>query len=258
MDVAWQDSVGSFLDSSGTDPSSFSSFASDDGAALWSSSSDGPLFSTQPVLWESGADTPGDSRNGWLTLDSAGGTDSDMLSLAGWNTDATAGLAGGTLNGGLLWTAAGSNTWTSLASSDGVGLGALDLGAASGASQWQQFVDSFGSQFSTWAADVPHLLWTGAGSQPAVTVPVADGLQSLPIAANDSLSLPTLGSISPTQSVWTQQSTVWTQPATVTTLTAGPSLAATAPTTSPTTWLSGTGAVGSQWINPIAGAGSHS
>jgi hypothetical protein len=250
MDVAWQDGVGSFLDSSGTDPNTFAAFASD-GSALWSSSDDSPVFSAQSVLWESGPDSPVDSHIAGLTSDSATGTDAGTLWLGGWIADATPGLAGGTLQGGLLWAGAGNDTVSTLSNNGGVGLGALDLGVAGGtSSQWQQFVDGLGSQVATWAADLPHLLWAGAVSQPLVTAPVTDGLQPLNLAAGASLPLPTAATLSPAQ-------LMWTPPSSATGLTTGPSLADAAPPAV----LSGAG-VG-VFVPPpngpvITGAGSHS
>jgi hypothetical protein len=247
MDVAWQESAGSFLDSSGTGPSSFASFVGGDGA-LWSSSSDSPVFSGQPVLWESGADTPADSHISGLTLDSGSGTDTSPLLAGGWIADGASGLASGMLDGSVLWSGAGSNTSSSLTNGSGVGLGALDLGAGSSTPLWQQFVDSFGSQFATWAADAPHLLWTGASSQPAVTVPVPDNSQSVHLAASDSVSLPAVGTVSPTQ-------LLWTPPSGATGLATGPTLTDAAPTPV----MTGAGAIGSSSSNPpITGVGSHS
>jgi hypothetical protein len=230
MDVAWQDGVGSFLDSSGTDPSSFASFASDDGGALWSSSADNPLFSGQPVLWESGEDAPADSRISALTADGAGGNDTSALLAGSWIADAGSGFAGGSvaLDGGLLWTGAGRDTSSTLTSNGGVGLGALDLGAGSVASQWQQSVNDFASQSATGFRETPSLLWTGASSQPPVTVPVVDGLQAIHLAPADGLSVPTLAGVSPTQ-------LVWTQPSGAPGLANGPTLADAAPTTFPRT-----------------------
>jgi hypothetical protein len=250
MDVAWEDSgVGSFLDSSGTGAGSFASFASDGSALWWSSSSDSPVFSGQPVLWESGADTPSDSHISAFTADSGTGTDTGA---GGWIADAGSGLAGGSLalNDNILWTGTGSDTSSSLASNGGVGLGALDLGVSSGASQWQQFADLFAGQSATGLADVPQLLWTGAASQPQVTVPVLGGLQSLQAAASDGLPLPTAGILAPTQ-------LMWTQPSGATGLTAGPSLTDAAPTPG----LSGAG-IGNL-VPPLngpvlSGAGTHS
>jgi hypothetical protein len=239
MDVVWQDSGASFLDSAGTDPSSFASFASD--GTLWTSSGDSPLFSGQPVLWESGADAPADSPISGLTADSAGGTDPSPLLVGSWTADVGSAFAGATsaLDGGLLWTAAGSDTSNSLVSNGGVGLGALDLGASSGASLWQHFVDQFAGGFGIGPTDVPQLLWTGTGSQPSIAVPVPVAAQSLPLAASDSSPLATVGNLAPAPFLWT------------------PSLGATGLTPSPSL-MTGAGAVGSSSSNlPLAGAGSH-
>jgi hypothetical protein len=207
MDVTWQEGVGSFLDSSGIDPSSSASFESGDGSVLWPSSGDSRLFSSQSVLWESGPDSPGDSRIGALTLDSAGGTDAGTLTLGGWSADATPEVANGLLNGDLVWAGAGSETSRSLINNGGVGLGALDLSAAGGtSSEWQQFVAEVAGGSATGLAEVPHLLWTGASSQLPSTVPVPDGSQPLHMPPSDNLSLPTLGNVSPAQVVWTQPS----------------------------------------------------
>jgi hypothetical protein len=219
MDVAWQDGVGSFLDSSGTDPSGFISLANGDGGTLWSSSGD----SSQSILWESGPDSAADSHISGFTSDSAGATDTGTLLAGTWITDAASGFAGAStsLNDGVLWTSAGSDTSTSLASNGGVGLGALDLGATSGASQWQQFVDQFAGGSAAGLTDTPHLLWTSASSQPPISTPVAAGSQPLHIDPNDSfglapvasgsqplhidpngsLGLPTLGIVSPAQPI---------------------------------------------------------
>ena len=253
MDVAWQDSgVGSFLDSSGTDASSFASFGNSDGSVLWSSSGDSPVFSAQPVLWESSADAPADSHISGLILDSSSGTDTDTLSLGAWNADSAAGLAGSPLQGGLLWAGAGSETSSTLTNGTGVGLGALDLGVAGDtSSQWQQFVDQFAGGSATGLADATHLLWTGASVQPPITIAGASGLQPVQLAPSDSLPLPAVGSISSSQ-------LMWTPPSSATGLTAGPSLADAAPTPP----ISGAGIVGSSSSNtlPLTGAGivSHS
>jgi hypothetical protein len=244
MDVAWQDSVGSFLDSSGGDLGSFASFAGGD-ATLWSSSGDNPVFSSQSMLWESAAD---DSHISGLTAD-GGGADATTLSLGGWMADGTPGPAGGMLGGSLVWAGAGSDTSTSLTSNGGIGLGALDLGAGSSSSLWQQFVDGFGSQIATWAEDVPHLLWAGAGSQPLVTAPVADVSQSLTLAAGASLPLPTAGTLAPSQ-------LMWTQPSAATGLITGPSLTDAAP--APVMSGAGIGVFAPAANGPvITGAGSH-
>jgi len=237
MDVVWQDSGASFLDSAGTDPSSFASFASD--GTLWTSSGDSPLFSGQPVLWESGADAPADSPISGLAADSAGGTDASPLLAGHWIADGGSAFAGASvaLDGSLLWAGASSDTSSSLASNGGVGLGALDLGASSGASLWQQFVDTFAGGSATGLADVPQLLWTGSGTQPSITVPVPVAAQSLPLAASDSVQLATVGNLAPAPFLFT------------------PSLGATGLTPSPSLM---TGAVGSSSSNlPLAGAGSH-
>jgi hypothetical protein len=249
MDVAWQDGVGSFLDSAGSDPNIFAACASD--GALWSSSGDSPVFSGQSMLWESGPDSPLDSHIAGVTSDSATGTDVTALSLGGWSAEGTPGLASGPLQGGLLWAGAGGDTATTLSNNGGVGLGALDLGVAGGtSSQWQQFVDGFGSQVATWAADLPHLLWTGAGSQPLATAPVTDGLQPLNLAAGASLPLPTAATLSPAQLVWTPASAA-------TGLTTGPSLADAAP--APVMSGAGAGVFAPPPTGPvITGAGSHS
>jgi len=223
MDVVWQDSVGSFLDSAGSDPGSFASFA-DDGGALWSSVSDSPLFSSEPVLWQSGADAPADSHLGALIADSSV-TDSSALLAGGWIADAGSGFVGGSATlhgGGLMWAGAGSNTASTLSSNGGVGLGALDLGASSG-SLWQQFVDQFASGAASSLGDVPQLLWTSPAGQLSITVPVVSGLQPLQVGASDSVAA-TLGNLAPTQ-------LVWTQPSAANGLTVGPSLAGAAPTT---------------------------
>jgi hypothetical protein len=222
MDVVWQDSGASFLDSAGTDPSSFASFASD--GTLWTSSGDSPLFSGQPVLWESDPDSPGDSRVAGLTLDGSGGTDTSLPLADRWIADRTPGLAGAMLD--VLWAGASTDTSSSLASNGGMGLGALDLGAGSVSSQWQQFVNDFASQSATGFGEAPSLLWTDASSRPPVAVPVVDGLRAISLAPTDGLSVPTLASVSPTQ-------LVWTQPSTATVHAADPTLADAAPTTFP-------------------------
>jgi hypothetical protein len=250
MDVVWQDSGASFLDSSGTDPTSFATFAGGDGGTLWSSAADSPVFSDQSLLWDSGADAPAASYLSGLTADNGSGTDTSPLLTGGWIADGTSELASGSpsLNGGLLWAGTG-DTSAALSTSSGLGsLGSLDLGASSTASSlWQQFVDGFGPQVATWAADLPHLLWTGASSQPLVTAPVLDGSQSLPLAAGGSLPSSIAGTLAPTQ-------LVWAQPSAATGLVTGPNLADAAPTPV----ISGTGIVGaSSSPLPVAGVGSH-
>ena len=249
MDVAWQDSVGSFLDSSGTGSSGVASFAGGDGT-LWSSAPDSPLFSSQSVLWESDADPPTDNHLVGLNSDSTGATDTSPILAGGWIADGAPGLTGGspTLDGGLLWAGAGSDTSASLTNSTGVGLGALDLGAGSSTSQWQQFVNDFAGQPAAWLSDTAHLLWPGAGTQPPVAVPFSAGSQSVPLAPSTGVALPSIPSLSPTQ-------LAWTGPSSATGLTIGPSLVDGAPPTV----MSGAGVVGtSSNTLPIAGAGSHS
>lgn len=250
MDVAWQEGVGSFLDSSGTDLSgTFASFGSGDGGTLWSSAADSTVFSDQSLLWESGADAPADSHLSGLTADNAGGTDTGSLLAGGWIADGTPGFGGGVLGTGLLWAGAGSETSSSLTNGSGVGLGALDLGTASGATQWQQFVNDFAGQPGTWLTEAPQqLLWAGASSQPQITVPLLDASQSLHLAASDSSPSSNPGTLSPTQ-------LVWAQPSAATGLVTGPSLTDAAPTPV----MSGAGIVGSFSSNlPIAaGVGSH-
>lgn len=237
MDVVWQEGAGSFLDSSGIDPSSF---AGGNGS---------PVFSAQSVLWDSGADSPADSRIGALTADSTGGADTDALPASSWIADAGSNFAGvsGALDDRLLWTAAGSDTSSSLASNGSVGLGALDLGAPSGASQWQQFVDEFAGGSATGLANVPQLLWTGGAGQP-ITVPLVSGMQSLQVPS-DSLPAAALGNLAPTQ-------LMWSQPSAATGLTSGPTLTDAAPTPP----LSGGAGSGVPSVNGpvISGAGSHS
>lgn len=246
MDVVWQEGAGSFLDSSGIDPSSF---AGGNGGP-WSASADSPVFSAQSVLWDSGADSPADSRIGALTADSAGGADTDALPASSWIADAGSNFAGvsGALDDRLLWTAAGSDTSSSLASNGSVGLGALDLGAAgSTSSQWQQFVNEFTGGSATGLAEVPQLLWTGGAGQP-ITVPLVSGMQSFQVPASDSLPAAALGNLAPTQ-------LMWSQPSAATGLTSGPTLTDAAPTPP----LSGAG-IGVPSVNGpvISGAGSHS
>ncbi|MBV8753339.1 MAG: hypothetical protein JO328_10830 [Hyphomicrobiales bacterium] len=272
MDVAWQDGVGSFLDSSGTDPSSFVSFTEGDGT-LWSSSADSPLFSGQSVLWESGLDSPADSHISGLTVDSTNGTDTGTWLAGSWLADGTPGLADGTLQGGLLWGSAGSETPISLASNGGVGLGALELGASSGDSQWQQFVDHYAGGSATGLTDVPHLLWTGAGSQSAI-VPVPNNSQPVHIALNDTLPLATVGSVQPSVtlpevnyappttptglegaaaqqfSALAPQQLVWTDP------THGQPAVAEVASAAPST-LAGAGPEVTSILSPIGSAGSH-
>jgi hypothetical protein len=254
MDVAWQEGVGSFLDSSGSDLSgTFASFWSGDGT-LWSGASDNGVLAGPSLLWSDANADSGDTsstRLGTGLTDGASGADTPTLSLGSWISDGASGFAASTLHGGLLWAGAGSDTSSSLTSGSGAGLGslgALDLTAGSSSTLWQQFVDGFGSQFATWAADLPHLLWTGAASQPLVTAPVADGSQALNLATAGSLPLPAAATLAPAQ-------LVWTQPSGATGLATGPSLTDAAPTPP----ISGAGIVGSSSSNlPIAGAGSQS
>ena len=162
MDVAWQDSVGSLLDSSGIDPSSFASFTGGDGT-LWSSSGDSPLFSGQSVLWESGPDSSTDSHIGGLKVDSANGTDTSPLLASSWMATGPYAFAreNPLPDAGLLWSSAGSDTSSPLTDNGGLALGALDLGATSGASQWQQFVTDYAAGAETWLANGSTMLWTG-------------------------------------------------------------------------------------------------
>jgi len=186
-----------------------------------------------------------------FTADGIGRNNISPLLAGSWIVDVGSEFAGFStaLDGGLLWTAAGINTSSTLTSNGGVVLGALDLGAASGASQWQQFVEQFPGGSATGLADVPQLLWTGVAIQLPVTVAVPNGLQSLQFAPSESLPLAGLGSMSPTQ-------LMWTQPAAATGLTTGPTLTNVAPPTP----ISGASIVGSSSSSnlPLAGAGSHS
>lgn len=258
MDVAWQDSVGSFLDSSGTGLASTSgAFGVGDNGTLWSASPDTGAFADQSVLWNQtdldGSDSTSTHLGAGIT-DSASGSDTSTLSLGSWGTDGTPALASGTLQGGLVWAGASSDTSNSLTNGTGVGLGALDLGAGSAAtSQWQQFVNDFASQSGAWLTDAQPLLWTGTSSQPPITAPVPTSLGSQPVqlAPSGSLPIPTLGSVVPAQ-------LTWTQPSAATGLAAGPSLTDAAPTPV----MSGAGVIGSSSPSgvpiPGVGVGSHS
>jgi hypothetical protein len=207
MDVSWQDSVASFLYSSGSDLSSFASFVSGDGATLWSSPADSGLFSGQSMLWESSADTPGDKHLGGLSSDSVGPDTSTWLA-GGWMDGGTWGVGSGgsTLDSGLLWAGAGDTSSSLGGSSSATGLGslgALDLGAGNAASQWQQFVADFAGSSTIWLNDAPqHLLWTGVSGQPPLATP----------SAGDSLHLagafagPSFAALTPEHLVWTDPS----------------------------------------------------
>jgi hypothetical protein len=207
MDVVWQDSVGSFLDSSGTDPGNFASFASDGSGALWSSAGDSPLFSGQPVLWESGADSPADSHISALTADGTGGNDSGALLVGSWLADASAGSAGASpaMNLSLLWAGSGSDTSSTLASNGGVGLGALDLGAGSAASQWFQSLNVSAPQ-ETWLQQPANLVWTGGTDQAPLTTstPLMPPVGNLQVPGAPSLQAPP--TLTPQQLVWTDSS----------------------------------------------------
>jgi hypothetical protein len=205
MDVAWQDSGPSFLDSSGTGATSFASFASD-GGALWSSATDSPAFSSQAVLWESGADSPIDSHISAFTADST--TDAGPSLTGTWAADASPAFADTStaMDGGLVWAGSGSDTSSSSTSSGGLGLGSLDLGAGSSAYQWQRFANGLAGQSATGLVDSQQLLWTGGNSQLPITMPVADVAPAAYLAPSDSLPLSTLGSLSPAQLVYTQPS----------------------------------------------------
>jgi hypothetical protein len=225
MDVSWQDSVASFLDSSGTDLSSFASFASGDGATLWSSSADTP-FSGEFVLWESSADTPLDSRISSLSLDAV---DPETTRLAGsWMDNGSLSFGGGSssLDSGLLWAGAGdtSNPLASGSGTTGLGsLAALDLGPGNGVSQWQQLL-GLSAPAETWFQQATSLLWTGGSAQP----PLA------PTLTTDSLRLAgsPAGPIFPTLSA---ERLAWTDPSAATALISVPTLADAAPTMFPRT-----------------------
>lgn len=222
MDIAWQDSVGSFLDWSGTDPgSSLAALLSGDGGAVWSAPADGDSFSGQSVLWESRGDAPGDSH---LATFDPNATDTDTLART-WIADGTSsGLLSGSpsLDSGLLWAGAGSEGSSSLSTSGGVGglgsLTSLDLGAG-GSSQWQQFVDQFANPSATWLPQ--HLVWPAGSSQPPLGPTTLDSLHLA-----DSLAGPTFPTLAP-------EHLMWTDPSLATGLTAGPNLGNAAATTVP-------------------------
>jgi len=199
MDVAWQDGAGSFLDWSGSDLSgSFASLASGDGSVLWSSSADTPLFSGDSVLWESTADSPAGSH---LSAFDPSASETDGTPTRSWITSGTSGLLVGSssLDSGLLWAGAGSDTSASLNSGSGLWLGALDLGAGSGpSSQWLQFVNDFANRSATGFSDIPTLLWSG-GERSAVTPPITGD----PLHLASSFAGPSFPTLAPEHLVFT-------------------------------------------------------
>jgi hypothetical protein len=243
MDVLWQDNVPSFLDASSPDGTGGFAASPAEGGAPWYASIDGEPFSGQPTLWW---DNGADSTTGASNLSPVGGfSPGDPVDSWIANGAETFPRSYPALENGLLWPGAGDTTPNWLLTNSGAAQFNLSAGAGT-PSEWQQFF-GFTSPSETWLAEAPNLLWTGGSSQFPVTSPVIEGAQSIHLAASNSLPLPTLGSLSPTQLVWAESPAA---PA----LTAGPALAEVAATPV----MSGTGAeVPSSSGLPIGGFGSH-
>jgi hypothetical protein len=223
MDVVWQDGVGSFLGSGGTDSGgSLASYLSADGGAVWLAPADSGLFSSQSMLWESAGDSRGDSYAAAFTQDA---TETEASTVpVGWIANGASEFASGspTLDGGLLWNGAGdtSGSLSTIGGAGGLGsLAALDLGAGTASSLWQQFANDFAGRSAPWLADVPHLLWTGGSGQPPLAPPIS----------GDSLHL-TGSLVGPSVAPLAPEHLVWTDPSVATGLTAGPALAEVAAT----------------------------
>jgi hypothetical protein len=184
MDVAWQDSVGSFLDSFATDGGgSPAGFASGDNGVVWSDSADNGLFADpDSVLWN---DAPVHWSNADPSLVLAG--DLSPLGTVSFAPDNTLPAAN------LLWGEPGDNTSN----------GSINFSiAAAGAGTDNTFPLGSASD------NTPRsLLFTNAGFGDILWTAVPDGaapaLQLADAGSIAGLSFPTLA---PQQLIWTDPS----------------------------------------------------
>jgi hypothetical protein len=194
MDVAWQDSVGSFLDSFATDgEGSPGGFASGDNGVVWSDTADNSAFTgTDSLLWN-------DASVHWSNADPS-------LILAGdLGPPGTASFASDNSlpATNLLWTDPSDNTSINV-SIAGAGAGmdnTFPLGPAS---------DNAPRSLLFTNASSSDILWTATpdGASPALTLPTTVNSQALHLADGGSvpdLSFPTLA---PQQLVWTDPSSL--------------------------------------------------
>ena len=223
MDVLWQDSVGSFLDSLVADTGACCvSFAGRDGAAPWSAAADSsPFAGSDSLLWSGNNETPADTSLAYAgSLGPDGNTPfgSDPALLAA----------------GLLWGDSGSNTsiwpindpWLATGiSAQGTDTFPLIMSASgSGAPSllWQTAVSSF-EQVSTEVQSIAgnsvlsqpvdsqlnQVLGvlgnvTGGSGQPPTTLPVTALATNLP--GSGGLPASSFSMLAPQQLLWTAPS----------------------------------------------------
>jgi len=237
MDLSWQDSAGSFLDTLGTDPSSsLASYVDGGGAALWSSPYDGASPSGAGSLLWSDRGAPSD--------------DTPALNFA---TDESISLApDSTLPAtGLLWANSGSYApvWSDnsrWAADSAYTDGTLSQAASTVSPLWQavqsNFVDSGGGMapvFTSALNDVSQVLWTatgGTGQQPLLPLTPDPLLASL--GGSSVLTTPSVSSLAPQQLLWSEPQgtpalagspTIGAAPATLTNSLGGPVVSSSGP-----------------------------
>jgi hypothetical protein len=201
MNVLWQDNVPSVLDASILGASGFAGSLGD-GSAPWLASSDGGLFSGQPVLWW---DNGADSTTGASSFTPVGGFDPGASSS--WIANGVDAFLGGgpTLDGTLLWPQGRETTSSTLLT--GAGAGQFELSASDAASsQWLQAVRDFASRSEAWLAEASTLLWTGGTDQAAITLPAVGNAPLASPTGLDNVGVHPFSMLAPQQLVWPDQS----------------------------------------------------
>lgn len=208
MDLSWQDSVGSFLDTLATDPgSSLASFVDGVGAALWSAPSDTASPSgAGSLLWSDLASSSDDTSA--LNFGTA-----DQTSWAPDSALPTAGLLWADPSGNAVWS--GNGTWATengMLTTTGFADSTLAQGAASAVSPlWQailsNFADAGGGLAPVFASAMNDVSWTatgGTGQPPMISLTPAPQLTSL--AGSGALAQALFSTLAPQQLLWTDQS----------------------------------------------------
>jgi hypothetical protein len=210
MDLSWQDSVGSFLDTLATDPSSsLASFVDAVGAALWSAPSDTASPSgAGSLLWSDGTS---DDTN---TVNFGTG---ELTSWAPESALPAAGLLWSDTSGNAVWS--GKGAWAAengMLTTTGFADGSLSQGAGTVSPLWQAVLSDFAGAsgeiaplFANVVNDISQVLWTatgGAGQPPMMSLTPEPQLTSF--AGFGALAQTLFSTLAPQQLLWTAQSGV--------------------------------------------------
>jgi hypothetical protein len=198
MDIAWQDSAASFLDSSGSDGAGSVSFSGADAGTPSLAFADGGLTSGQSLLWQ-GNDAV-----------FSGAGDPSTLAGASWASGETATPRSilGSLEEGLLWpdlggALSGSVIYDGSDLTSAMSAMGASLDASPASLQWNQFISELSpTGVDSSMTDVSGLLWTATeGGQ--FTSPTTSGFPPLHLADVGAFPGP----------VFAAQQLVWTDPA---------------------------------------------